>query len=43
LETIQTPDILVQDEGEVAERIDELFEIVWNAYGYTRPKGYKPR
>lgn len=43
LATIQTPDILIQDEGEVAERIQELFEIIWNAYGYTRPKGYQPR
>jgi hypothetical protein len=43
LETIQTPDILLQDEGEVEERVGELFEIIWNAYGHTRPKDYQPR
>lgn len=42
LEAIPTPEVLVQEESELDNRLTELFEIVWNAYGSVRRKDFKP-
>jgi hypothetical protein len=43
LDTIHTPDALLQDDKVIDERLNELFAIVWNAYGRNRPENYKPK
>jgi hypothetical protein len=43
LDTIHSPDILVQEESNLNERLNELFSIIWNAYGRRRPATYIPR
>lgn len=40
--TLHTPEALVQEISELQSGLDGLFEIVWNAYGKIRPKGWKP-
>jgi hypothetical protein len=43
LDTVHTPDVLVQESEHISDRLTELFEIVWNGYGRIRPKGYVPK
>jgi hypothetical protein len=39
---ILTPDVVVQEDGQLNDRLTELFEIIWNAYGKVRPKDFRP-
>lgn len=39
---IATPDIVVDEDSELGDRLTELFEVVWNAYGRVRRMDFKP-
>lgn len=40
---LHTPEVLVQEKSELENELASLFEIVWNAYGQIRPKGWRPK
>lgn len=42
-DTLHTPEALVQESSELEHHLDGLFEVVWNAYGKIRPRGWKPK
>lgn len=42
-DTLHTPEALVHESSDLEHHLDGLFEVVWNAYGKIRPRGWKPK
>jgi hypothetical protein len=40
---LHTPAVVVQERSELENQLTSLFEIIWNAYGQIRPKGWQPK
>lgn len=40
---ILVPDFLLTDDADLPQTLRQMFEIVWNAYGRSRPHDYVPR